>query len=175
HARGYERDFVGRAPSFFTSELYLLGRKGPQKVFKPDDAEVTIHRDWLFLLLRSDWTLQGTTHPAGTLLAADFDRWMKGRRDVEVLFTPDERSSLSRFTPTRNHVVLDVLEDVRTRLEVLTPGKKGWTREPIPSVPELGQATVWAVDADESDDIWLGLTGYLTPSSLWHGTLGQGE
>src|SRR5690606_34903885 len=111
HAAGYQRDFVGRAPSFFTSELYLLGKKGPQKVFKPDDAEVSVHRDWLFLLLRSDWTLQGTTHPAGTLLAADFDRWMKGRRDVEVLFTPDERSSLSRFTPTRNHVVLDVLED----------------------------------------------------------------
>lgn len=175
HAEGYQRAFVGRAPTFFTSELYLLGKKGPQKVEKPDDAEVSVHRDWLFLLLRSDWTLGDQTYAAGSLLVADFNRWMKGRRQLEVLFAPTPNSSLASFTPTRNKVVLDVLEDVRTRIEVLTPGKRGWARESWSEIPELGQANVWAVDADESDDVWMSLTGYLTPSSLWLGRAGEGE
>jgi prolyl oligopeptidase len=55
-----------------------------------------------------------------------------------VLFAPTERSSLAGFSPTRNHILLNVLDNVKNRIYVLTPGKDGWQREPLPGLPEFG-------------------------------------
>ena len=57
-----------------------------------------------------------------------------------------------------NHLILNVLDDVRNKLFVLTPGKKGWTREPLVGAPEFGDVSVSAVDEDESDAYWLYLS-----------------
>jgi prolyl oligopeptidase len=54
--KGFERDFVGRGPTFWTSELYLRRDGRLIKIEKPDDANASIYREWLVLELRSDWT-----------------------------------------------------------------------------------------------------------------------
>ena len=54
-----------------------------------------MHRDWLLIRLRSPWTVGEVTYPAGALLAAEFDRYLDGRRELTVLFQPDDRTSLS--------------------------------------------------------------------------------
>ena len=58
------------------------------------------HRDLLLLELRDDWTVGGKTYPAGALLAADFEGFLKGERRFDVLFEPTERKSLAGFSPT---------------------------------------------------------------------------
>ena len=40
-----------------------------------------------------------------------------------------------------------------------------WTREPLPGMPEFGTVTASAVDADESDDYFLTVADYLTPTT----------
>lgn len=172
---GYERDFVGRSFTFYSGERYLRTRKGLVKIDKPDDAMAWVVRDWLLLELRSDWTVDGTTYTAGSLLAADFDRWMKGKRRIDVLFEPTERSSLGQVVVTKNHLILNTLVDVRNRLEVLTPGPDGWSRGALPGLPELGRVSVRAVDALAGDAYWLDTTDYLTPPRLGYGTVGAGE
>ena len=57
-----------------------------------------------------------------------------GERDLEVLFEPDARTSLQDHSWTRHHLVLTVLEDVATRMEVLTPQDDGWSRAPLGGV-----------------------------------------
>ena len=131
-------------------------------------------RDLLLLQLRSDWTVGGKTHAAGSLLAADFDTYLEGKREFEVLFEPTERSTLSDFTPTLNHVILNVLDNVRNRLYVLTRVDGKWQREPLPGMPEFGTVSVDAVDDEENDDYFLTLTDYVTPTSLLLGTVGKG-
>lgn len=110
---------------------------------------------------------------AGSLLAARFDDVLAGTPDWEVLFEPTDSSSLAGYTWTRHHLVLDVLEHVVDRLVVLTPGEQGWERSPFVGAPEFGSVTVAAVDADESDDVWLIVTDYLTPSTLSIATVGE--
>ena len=39
------------------------------KIEKPNDADAAVHREWLLVELRRPWTVGGTTHPAGALLA----------------------------------------------------------------------------------------------------------
>jgi prolyl oligopeptidase len=169
---GFERDLAERTVTFFTSELYLLGAGAPRKVEKPDSARAVVFREWLFLRLRDDWALGDRTWPAGALLATRLDRFMAGDRAFDLLFEPSERRSLASFSPTRHHLLLNELDEVRSRISVLTPGATGWTRRPLPGAPELTTVGVSAVDGDESDDYFMSVSGFTTPSSLLLGTAG---
>jgi prolyl oligopeptidase len=125
--KGFERDFIHRSPSFFTNELYVLGRDGSTfKLDKPDDANASFHREWLLLELRTPWTTGGRTFAAGSLLATPFKAFLAGKRDFTVLFTPTPTTSLAGHDWTRHHLILNVLDDVKNRLTVLTPGPGAW-------------------------------------------------
>src|SRR5690606_5878084 len=95
-------------------------------------------------------------------------------RDFDVLFEPTETTSLAGVTWTLNHAVLNVLDDVKNRLSVMTPGADGeWTRSEFIGAPDIGTLSVWANDADESDEVWLASENYLTPDTLSLATIGQ--
>ncbi|MGO3127288.1 MAG: prolyl oligopeptidase family serine peptidase [Luteimonas sp.] len=164
---GFERDYVSRTLAFYNDELYLRGADGQlTRIDAPNSANKSVHHDWLMLELREAWEVGGRTYPAGSLLAANFDAFMGGDRAFDVLFEPSETTSLAGATWTKNHLVLNVLEDVKNKLTVLTPGADGWARSALTGVPELGTVAVSAVDSDESDAVWMTVTDYLTPSTL---------
>ena len=163
---GFERDFVSRQITFWTNELFLRRDGQLVKVAKPDDANAAVHREWLLIELRSPWTVGETTHPAGALLAADFEGFMRGDRRLHVLFAPTDRTSLVAWTGTRHHLLVTTLDKVRSRVAVLTFADGDWRREPLAGVPEFGTASVTAVDDLESDDYWLVTSSPLEPSTL---------
>ncbi|HZW34739.1 MAG TPA: prolyl oligopeptidase family serine peptidase [Isosphaeraceae bacterium] len=171
---GFERDIITRRPTFWTSE-YFLRRQGKLiPIEKPDDADAALHRQWLLLRLRSDWAIGGTTYPAGGLLAIELEKFLAGSRAFDVLFQPTERKSLARFSPTRHHILLNELDNVRGRVEVLTHRDGRWIREPMPGLPEFGEVAARAVDPEESDDYFLDTTDFLTPTTLSMGRAGGG-
>jgi prolyl oligopeptidase len=165
---GYERDFVTRTLAFYNDELYLVGKDGAlTRVDVPNSAQKSVQRQWLALELREPWTVGGKTYKAGSFIVADFDGFMAGKREFDVLFEPDERTSLAGATLTRNHVVLNVFDDVKNRISVLTHGDAGWTSQPLQVGGDaIGTTSVGAVDADESDLLWVTTTSYLTPTTL---------
>ena len=172
---GFERDFVSRQITFWTNELFLWRDGALVKIEKPDDANAAVHREWLLIELRSPWTVGDRTYPAGALLAADFEAFLAGRREFHVLFAPGPRTSLVAFAGTRNRLLLTTLDNVRSRIEVLTFRDGAWRREPLPGVPEAGTASVTPVDEIESDDYLLVTSSPLTPSTLSVGTAGAGR
>jgi prolyl oligopeptidase len=172
---GFDRDFVYRQMTFWTNELFLWRDGKLVKIDKPDDANASVHREWLLVELRSPWTVGGTTHPAGSLLAADFEKFLAGDRTLHVLFAPTPRTSLVAFAGTRNHLLLTTLDNVRSRVEVLTFRDGAWRRAPLPGVPEAGTASVSAVDDIEADDYFLITSSPVTPSTLALGTAGDGR
>ena len=172
---GYERDFVSRTLAFYNDELYLRGKDGAlNKVDAPNSAQKSVFRQWLGLELREPWTVGGTTYPAGAFIVTDFDAFMAGKRDFDVLFRPDAHTSLAGVTLTKNHVVLNVLDDVKNRLSVLTHGPQGWVAQPLKvGAGDIGTTSVGAVDKDDSDLLWVTTTGYLTPTTLLLGDAGK--
>ena len=163
---GFERDFLVRQITFWTNEFFL--RRGGHliKIDKPDDANASVHREWLLIELRSPWTVEETTYPAGALLAANFEAFLKGDRTLHVLFEPTDRTSLAAWAGTRNHILLTTLDNVRNRISTLTFTDGTWHREPLTGVPDIGTATVSPVDEIESDDYWLVTSSPLEPSTL---------
>ena len=170
HGRTYE--FITRGTTFFTSQDFI--RRGDQwvKIEKPDDAIVSTFEDQLLLRLRSDWKIDGKTYPAGSLLASDFNQYLSGERHFESVFTPSERTSLESTSDSKNYLLLNVLENVRSKLYALQRSEGQWKRITL-EVPEFGSTTISGIDSDESDDYFLTLTDFLTPSSLYIGTIGQ--
>ncbi|MCP1373205.1 prolyl oligopeptidase family serine peptidase [Dyella lutea] len=169
---GFERDFVSVAKDFFHSQLFLRKDGKLQRVEVPEDATADAHREWLLVETRSPWTVGDTTYPSGALLVTRFDDFMAGKRQFEVLFRPDAHTSLASYSWTRHHLILDVLDDVKSRLEVLTPEAGGWKQAPMEGAPALSTVSVVDTDPDHSDEYWLGVTGFLTPSSLQYGVIG---
>jgi prolyl oligopeptidase len=174
HAQGFERDFVYRGITFYSNELFLRRDGKLIKVEKPDSANANVWRDVLLVELRDDWTVGGRTYPAGALVAADFESFLSGDRKLDVLFEPTDRKSLAGFSPTRSHVLLNELDNVRNRVYVLTRKDGAWTREALPGMPAFGTVGADAVDEDESDEYFMTVTDYLTPTSLYLGTVGKG-
>ena len=69
-------------------------------------------------------------------------------------------------------MILNVLDDVKNRLTVLTPGKGGWKREPFAGAPAIGTVSASAIDYETSDEYFMTVTDFLTPTTLYHGTIG---
>jgi prolyl oligopeptidase len=153
-APGFERNFVSRTLAFYNDELYLRADDGTlTKIEAPNSANKSVFRDYLFLELREPWEVAGKSYQAGSLLIANFDDFLSGSRKFDVAFEPTENTSLASFAPTKDHVLLNVLEDVKNRIYVLSPESGGWKKEPLKGAPEIGTVGVSPVDADESKRI----------------------
>ena len=163
---GFERDFVLRQKTFYTSELFLRRDGRLITIEKPDDATATVHREWLLIELRSDWACGGRTFPSGSLLAADFERFLAGDREFHVLFEPTPRTSLVAFTATRHRILLTTLDTVRSRIETVAFRDGDWRHEPVRGVPEIGTATAAAIDEYESDEFFLITADPVQPTKL---------
>jgi len=56
---------------------------------------------------------------------------------------------------------------------VLTPTAKGWEKSDFTGAPSFGTVAVGAVDADDSDAVWMTVTDYLTPTTLALAEIGK--
>ncbi len=171
---GFERHYVARATDFYHEEVSLLGPDGTlTRLELPTDADVSWYRDWLLVRLKSPWRPADTEFPAGSLLVADFPAFLAGGRQFEVLFAPDPRTALHTYGWTEHHLLLVTLHDVRTELQVLTPGPEGWQRRPLADTPPMSTTGILNLDRLESgDDFMLATSGFTTPTTLLASSVG---
>ncbi len=171
---GFERTFLYRSRTFYDRDYFILHGDEPILIDLPAETRMDIWRDRLLMLLRKDSEIGGTSYAAGTLLATNLKKWLQGKRTVDVLFSPTDSTSLVSFQNTRNHLILNTLDTVRSEVTILTPRGKKWLRSELPDLPDLGRVTASAVDATYTDEYFLNLTDYLTPSTLAMGVIGEG-
>jgi prolyl oligopeptidase len=171
---GFERDFVSRAIAFYNDELYVLNTDGTKtKIDAPNSSNKSVFHEYVVFELREAWSIDDKSYSAGSLLIGRLDDYLSGNRNLSVIFEPGETTALSSFIATKDHLIINVLEDVKNRLYVLTATEKGWRREPLVGAPEFGTIGISAVDPDDSNDYFMTSSDYLTPTGLWMGTIGK--
>lgn len=163
---GHDFQFVTRQIGFYSSELFLREGDRLTKVDKPEDASAYTVRDQLVIDLRSDWAVGGQAYPQGALLATDFRRFMAGERNFDVLFTPTPTTSLDGVAATRSALLLTVLDNVKNRLVELRHVDGRWQRRDV-DAPAFGTLEVAPLDAIASDDYFLTVTDFLTPTTVY--------
>jgi prolyl oligopeptidase len=165
---GFERTFLARSTDFWNSERYELRGSELIRIDVPTDAsDVSIHREWLLIDLRTDWSIGTNTFRAGSLLATNYDEFIAGTREFQIVFEPDEHTSLHQYAWTRDRLLLVALADVASRVEIVTPGS--WLREPVPGIPAATNTVIAAAD-DTGEEFFLDSSGFDSPSRLLRGT-----
>ncbi|MCX6499202.1 MAG: prolyl oligopeptidase family serine peptidase [Arthrobacter sp.] len=192
---GFERTFAVDWISFFEKRTSVLRDGEWLEIDVPADVNLSSHREWLLFRPQREWTVNGTSYPAGSLLAAGFEDFLAGSRELSVLFTPDAHTSLQSWSWTRDFLLLNLLRDVSSEIRVLDPQRPGaevaWAASVLDACPPLHDVNAYSVsdedggedgaeDGDEADgtadnaagnDFWLVATGFATPSTLTRGTL----
>jgi prolyl oligopeptidase len=165
--KGYPtRQFLRRGVTFFTSETYFIEGSKLTRLDIPTDANFGFFRDWMTVRIKSAWTVGGKSYKQGSLIAIPFAQFLKGGRQFDVLFEGSDRKSLAGIAVTRNHVIINELDNVKNKLVELTYKSGAWQRRAV-AMPGLGTVGVTALDADTSDDYFMTLTDFLTPSTLF--------
>src|SRR6056297_251659 len=159
-------DLIIRVPDFFSRHYFRYVDGEVRRIEVPDDADLAGMLDGQLLVeLKSDWEVDGKTYPQGALVAGPMASFETGEPELAVVFQPGARSSISGVTTTENTIVVNVLDNVVSRLLRFTHGAQGWTSTPL-DVPELGSISVVTAD-DQSDRLFYNYTGFLTPSTLF--------
>ena len=171
---GRQFEMIERSPTFFTNKAFLNWEGAWTPVDKPDGAEVSIFRDQLLFELRADWDVGGTVYDAGSVLAIGVDAFMSGDRSFGVLFQPTPRTGLARgaLSQTENWLLINTLDNVRSRLFAWRLTEEGWENQEIES-PVFGSASIYGLDSDDGDLFWLSANDFLTPTTLYLGGLGD--
>ena len=162
---GFERHVAVRALGFFSSETYVLHQEEWAEVQVPDDVRVTFHRDLVLLNPRTDFTHRGHQIAAGSLVVGSVEEELAGTGELSVLFRPTETSSLTSVTATQNMIVLTVMEHVLERVEAFWRQDGQW-RSAAVLTGLTGSLKVAAVDAEESDELWVTCEDWLSPRTL---------
>ena len=168
--QGMHRDVVQRALTFFENELYLIDGERLIKLDKPNDVDVAFFREHVLFRPRTAWTLEGSTWPAGSLLAAKLDDYQVGKRQLQAVFTPAPNRSLDSYAGTQNTLLLNVLEDVHTRVFVARFEGGKWTQTELPDVG-LGTVDTTPYDDTEGDGFWFRASDFTAPNTLALGDL----
>ncbi len=177
---GFERTWFSRSPDFFTSKVSLLQGDKLVPLDVPDDANISFMRDKLLLRLRSDLKVGDTVFASGSLLQTDAAAYLRGERNLKALFTPTATRSLSSYTTTRDHLIVNVLDNVVSKLEIWQKVNGGFFQRDIaaPGVKgALGTLSVSSLHDPEvakdplGDNFLVTYTDFLTPETLYLGNI----
>jgi prolyl oligopeptidase len=172
---GYERTLFFRALDFYNNKAFMLQGEKLVPLDIPSDATPAFMRDTLLLHLRSELQVGDSRFPSGSLLHANAAAYLRGERRLAPLFTPTPTRSLSGYTTTRDHVLLNIIDNVAGKLEQWHKAGDKFTRREIaaPFPGALGVSSLHdpLLKTDPlAEAYWLSYTDFLTPDSLYLGS-----
>ncbi|OGN49482.1 MAG: prolyl oligopeptidase [Caulobacterales bacterium RIFOXYB1_FULL_67_16] len=160
---------INRSIDFYSSETYRVTDDGAVvKLALPAKSDITgLVAGQLVVSLKQDWTApSGQDFKSGDLIAWPLDAWLEDPATPAVLvLRPTERQAVEGVNATRNTLVVALYDNVRGSVRVYRPGETQWTYSPL-DLPQ--NVSVGVGSASETDDkVFVSVTGYLNPSSLW--------
>ena len=158
----YSEYYITRATDFYNSELFVYRDESLLSVNKPSSADAMIHRGALILRLKSDWN----SYKAGSLLIGEVCANTADSTNLDILFEPDENSTLEGWSTTKDSIVLSVSENVRTRAYSAVKTDTGWHLDKIGSESGLLNEFVQGFDSDSSDYYIVNSESFLVPPTV---------
>ncbi|WP_295226813.1 prolyl oligopeptidase family serine peptidase [uncultured Brevundimonas sp.] len=164
---------INRSVDFYSSETWRLGDDGALTQLKlPAKSDITgLVQGQLLVSLKQDWSApSGQDFKTGDLIAWPLEAWLADQSTpAQLVLRPTERQAIEGVNVTRNRLVVALYDNVRGSVRVYTPGPEGRGGEWAHTTLDLPQnVSVGVGSASEKDDkVFVSVTGYLNPSSLW--------
>jgi prolyl oligopeptidase len=162
---------ANRGVSFFEAETYLLGDgsglfSNPIKLPFPLKSSIqTLHKGQLVMTLEQDWPEHKLM--TGDLFAFDLAALRRdpAKAQPTLLMRPTARQSIGGVTTTHNKMVVSMLDNVIGVADVWDYAGGTWshTRLDLPKNASIGLGS----SSNKDDRIFVSVTGYLEPTTLW--------
>ncbi|MBT6104638.1 MAG: S9 family peptidase, partial [Verrucomicrobia bacterium] len=156
--------------TFYTGAYHFIGDDGKlQRLPVPESADLAgFYAGRILFTLRDAWEVAGRTFPQGALLAIDaavFQATGELPR-VEMIYTPDDRTSIEGVTVSRSGLYVSLLQNVKGRiLRFGVDTKSGkWNAEPLP-LPDNGTVSLSAANP-HSGTVLVNYEDHITPDQL---------
>jgi prolyl oligopeptidase len=185
-------EMQSRAITFYDSEYFARKNADAEfvKLAVAKNTEVSFFGRWVLLHVKADWNPKDNgsdkTFKSGSLIYVDSQAFLDfskaktdGNEDAinlaasnleyKLLFEPTNKTAYSGYSTTKNYLILYTLDDVKEQLKFFKLGEGGGdfvdaggdTEGQIRSVSARG------VDSKESDLLWLTISSYTQPSTLY--------
>jgi prolyl oligopeptidase len=164
-------NMVVRALTFFESEYFWLPDDGSQAIQLPIPQKVSIEgvfKGQLILSLKQEWSVKGSkeSFSSGDLVSFDLDHWLQRQeiKGLQLVYHPNERSTVDGVSITANKLVLSLLENVVSNIYIYDFHKK-WSLVKL-AMPENGSMSVSSANQD-SDIIFINQESFVAPDTLF--------
>ncbi len=168
-AAGHRLTIIDRGISFFESEHHVVRDGGVARLNIPAKANIAGMLDNQVLVrLAEHWTAGTSTIMSGAL--ASFDAGVAVRTPDALapvtVFQPGPRESVEGTATTEERLLVGITRNVTGQVLAFAHDKGGtWTQVTL-KLPENVSTSVLTADR-RSNRAFIGVTGYLTPSSVW--------
>jgi prolyl oligopeptidase len=156
---------VYHRPGFFEGTLYLFRDGKLVEVEVPLDADPGFVGDQLTVYVRDPWTVGGHTYATGSVIAIALDEFLAGSRDFRVVIEPGPRATVQGASPTRDFLLVNVLDNVRGQLWKYRFDGERWVGERV-NAPDMGSVSPVDVDV-RSNRFFFTYSSFLQPTTLY--------
>jgi prolyl oligopeptidase len=168
-ADGSREIVVTRAVTFYDNETYWIPRKDGilQKPVKfpvpPKSSLGSEFKGQMLLTLNEDWR----EHKTGDLVSFSLDDFMADGQigAVNLVYRPDEKSSLNGYGQTKSKILMSISRDVTSGAYEFDWDGAKWTSRPL-DFPANGTVSIGATN-DKEDIAFINSDSFLSPSTLW--------
>ncbi|WII72453.1 prolyl oligopeptidase family serine peptidase [Bdellovibrio sp. 22V] len=154
---------------FYSSTNWYEDKNGNKtRLPMPEDSEFWgVFSDKLFFELKSDLG----SFKSGSIVFMPLNALSQGeaaQKTLRALFVPTDKRFIQGMSPTKNHILLHVTDNVLSRIEKVTfTSADTWTTEVV-KLGENGVSSVTSTE-EESDNYLAQYVDFLTPNSLYLG------
>ncbi len=150
----------------YTSSCFVWQNNQKIKLDIPADAQIgALLNNQLVLSLKSDWTVNGKTYKNGMVVSANFSKLLKDEKDIHIIFEPDAFSSVTSVSNTKNKLLLNILNNVKSELFIYTYDNNSWNKTKV-EAPDYGTIITGTTD-EFSDQYFFSFQNFLIPPSLY--------
>ena len=168
-AAGHRFSFIDRPTSTFEAEHYIVRPTDVARLAMPAKGNFAeLIGGQVIVHLYEDWKNGATTIRGGSVAAFDGNTALRTPNALAPVpvFEPGPRESVGGVSATRDKLLIDVYQNVKGRVLVATRASDhSWSRTPM-ALPDNVSTNVIAADT-KTNDAFVGVTGFLTPSSIW--------
>ena len=166
---GHRVSVVTRPVSTFEAEHYLVRPGDVARLGMPLKAEITdFVGGQVIVELSEGWKQGAVTIKGGSVASFSATTAMgnPGALAPVAVFEPGPRESVAGVSATRDHLLVGLNRNVKGRILAFTHGPNGaWRSRPLP-LPDNVSTNLMSADS-RSDRAFVGVTGFLTPTSVW--------
>jgi len=158
--------FIFDAKSFYDGDSYYFMDGEFQKLNYPSDADFkNYHKGEIIIALQSDWEVNETVFKQGALVSFNIEQNLKGKVAPQLIYQPNDKSSIASVSQTKDYIVVNVLENVQNKLLKYQLTNGNWAKQ---NVEPLGLGSIFLQSSsDKANHVFLTYSNFITPTTLY--------